>query len=279
MMKKTVYLLMLYLLSCATMAQGGSRKPRPANGAYLGVYGYGCAPLFQLAREQYKSGYGFSIGYLSRTFVLSEPKQITWRAGAAFGISGHGARSFPVVFDDSLHTPGKQSFGSSYFSLDARVRCTWERNKTWKPYGELFFGLGTFSSYERFSLSSYVKAGPDGNYSTGIFIFGLAGGCMLRLSNAFWIDSKIAFTQGASSVAFSDPNAFTFNGTLYQHTERRAVPSLLTIQLGLVFRIPYIPLQLTAPEFDQPEEDPQKKKQKRIYKPNPLYKTLPPRTD
>lgn len=273
-MKRTFYLLLLYLLSFAAIAQDNSHKPRSANGAYLGIYGYGCIPLFKLARANYAPGYGFSLAYLSRTFTLSEPKQITWRAGAAFGISGHGSKSFPVVFDDSLHTPGKQSFGSNYFSLDARIRCTFERNKTLKPYGELFLGLGTFSSYEKYSLNGYVKAGPDGNYSKGIFIFGLAGGCMTRLSNAFWIDTRIAFTQGASSVTFSDPDLFNFNGTLYQHTERTAVPSLLTIQLGLVFRIPYIPFQMSSPEYEQSEKynNPAPQKQER------QYKTLPPRT-
>lgn len=218
-----------------------AQKPE-VNRSYFGLYGYYSIPLFQLAAKNYKWGPGIAVAYLSRRFPIDSQKY-SLRLGVLAGISGQGNTTLHIPGTTSS-TSGTQSFWNNYRSLNFLTRFTLEEKKRFKPYADLFIGSSTFSSQRDMNVNDTLSTQNDlakkTVYSTALFNYGIGVGYIWRISEGFMMDARISFTQGHKIVSFIDLDKFSYDDNIhrFQPRERKAIPSLLTVQIGILFWVP-----------------------------------------
>ncbi|WP_028980144.1 hypothetical protein [Sporocytophaga myxococcoides] len=243
MKKDFIIILFLFFIPALSFAQENI-----INRAFLGVNGNYFVPIFGFQRENYKSGPGISFSYLSKKLPVFKQLPYSLRIGANVGVSGQGSRDFNLTAHDSLRSVQRFYNTFSYFTLLGRF--TFEKNKIFKPYLELSFGLGNFSSHESISrnLNPSFYSKPRGNYQESMSVFGISAGYLIQVTEWFMIDAKITYYQGTKKTAFTDLDHFSYSTPYYYHTKREAVPSLISAQLGLLFRVPRPSISMSPPE-------------------------------
>lgn len=208
------------------------------NRAFLGGYGNYLVPIFGFYRENYKAGPGLSFIYLSRKLPVFNQLPYSLRIGAAVEVSEQGNRYFKSTAGDSLKST--QRFYNTFSYLSLLGRFTFEKNRILKPYFELSFGLGTFSSHERISNNMHIPLNnrPRGDYRESMAVFGISAGYLLQVTDWFIVDAKVTYYQGTQKTPFTDLDHFSYSAPFYNHIKREAVPSLISAHLGLLFRMP-----------------------------------------
>lgn len=267
------------------IAFSGFSQNRSQNRAFLGIYGNYNVPLFQFLNRHYQSGPGLEIQYLTRKFTPFKNKDYSLRFGLSYQVSGMGEDQFQV-FLPNYSSSGRQVFKNTYSSVNLSSRITNEKNKIFKPFVEIFIGAAEFDSEMSLyanELSSNSVYNSNGYVSGELinnspFVYGLSAGYSIQLAKFFMIDTKITYTEGNKSITFIDLNHLSYNGITYDYQKNNAFPSLITLQIGLFFRIPYIPIKATHYPSSSPHTYPTYQNNNNTYHKNNTT-TPPPNRD
>jgi hypothetical protein len=268
-------------------AFSGFSQTRSQNRAFLGVYGNYNVPLFQFLNRHYQWGPGLEIQYLTRKFTPFKNKDYSLRFGLSYQVSGMGEDHLQA-FLPNYYSSGRQVFKNTYSTVNLSSRITYEKNKIFKPFAEIFIGAAEFDSEMSLyanELSSSSIYNSNGYVSGELinnspFVFGLSAGYSIQLAKFFIIDTKVTYTQGNKSITFIDLNNLSYNGVTYDYHKNQAFPSLITVQLGLLFRIPYIPIKATHYTSSSPHQTyPTYQNNNNTYHQNNNNNTPPPNRD
>lgn len=222
-MKTTTRVILLFMMS-TVVCQGQSTY---INRGYVGASFFGDVPLFDFLANKYPAGLGGSVAIYTSKITLSDSQKVWLRFGASICA---GAQN-----EKTLMTPaGTVKVNNGYHGLNLIARVSVEKHKRWRPFGEFLIGKSIFESQFRASYGLVQHPVIPQHNTSSPTHYGIAGGYMLRLSDAFLFEWKLTYLQCFKKIDFIAGDRVVNDMPNLRH----AVPSLLMFQLGFLVRIP-----------------------------------------
>lgn len=230
-MKKTYSLLLFVLLGYARTSEVNAQALMEVNGT---------VPL-SVNSPTIVTGGGVGFGIYSQPIELFKPsyKQsgppLSLRFGGYFHYNGAGQKTFSSVPLLSGTGNASVNFSNSLMGLNmsAKLSSSLLKGKL-IPYGECYLGLRYFSSDlnidpndENEKSNSYTLTKTSG------LNIGAAGGMMIKLTDAFFIDTGVMWSHSELNGEFVDVRSLKRIGTSIGYHTEKLPNDFLVFKLGL----------------------------------------------
>ncbi len=222
-MKRTtrvIFLFIVYTFVC----QGQNTY---INRGYVGASVFGDVPLFNFLANKYPIGLGGSVAIFTPKITLSDSQKVWLRFGGSICA---GAQNEKII----MAPAGTVKVSNGYLGLNLIARVSVEKHKRWRPFGEFLIGKSIFESQFRASYGLVQHPVIPQHYNATPIHFGLSGGYMLRLSDAFSFEWKLTYLQCFKKIDFIAGDRVVNDMPDVSYT----VPSLLMFHVGFLVRIP-----------------------------------------
>lgn len=210
------------------------------NTGLLGFYGMFNNPIGNFSNAGYQSGGGFGMELYTKNINGNSPGAMKVKFGGSLYYAGQGSVTNNVLLHDPKNAPGTQRFNNYYLGGDLRLKFIYDKGNV-RPYVDIFGGFANFSSNEKLTINSpmygYQTSTRYPVYSSSVYTYGASFGFLVKLSDNVFFDLKSTLMTSSTPVGFVNFNQLYSDGYMYIPSNSNAIPSIMSIQFGLVFRL------------------------------------------
>lgn len=232
------------------------------NKVFMGFSFFGDASLLNFASRGYPPGLGGTWTVLSPKITLSDSKEIWLRFGGAISAARQSRGTITIP-------NGYAKIKNSYMGLNLITRLSWEMKDRWRPFAEVAVNWNVFESqYSNHFTDNHTQIyRPPLFYNGSLPGLSLTGGYMYRITDGFLLETKLSYLQGFKQIEFARVDKVIQTNGDYSADVRSAIPSMLLLHVGIIFRLPPLtahpsPQNPVKPPLDQPSSPKNKKPRK-----------------